>query len=92
MREMGEDELEETLKHRSRRKRTIPSLLPNLLEPPHPGKLQELGETAKGVVDEILGLRSLPKELLGRIPEAEEDFRQADKALRRTRIKGKRGP
>ena len=53
----------------------------------------DLGEV-KGIFEKILGgvadLKDLPKTFLRGVTEADGDFREADRALRGTRVRGKR--
>ena len=62
--------------------------LPNIPLPPSPSKLKEV---LQGVVEEISEVKEAPRVLLERVKEAEEDFRQADKAFRKVRPRTRRG-
>jgi len=67
-----------------RSKRRSTASLPTL---PDPNEVKEAIET---VVESITNLKDLPKALIGEITEADRDFREADKSLRSTRIRGKK--
>jgi len=54
---------------------------------PDPSEIKEGVET---IVESITNLKDLPKSLIGKISEADEDFRNADKTFRSTRIRGKK--
>ena len=54
---------------------------------PNPNEVKEGVET---IVEAITNLKSLPKTLIDRITEVDQDFKEADKALRSTRIRGKK--
>ena len=57
--------------------------------PPLPN-LGEIKEKLEEVVGGISDLKNVPKDLIGKLVEADEDFRGADKALRSTRLQGKK--
>ena len=50
----------------------------------------EVKEGVEKVVESITNLKDLPKTLIDRVVEADEDFKEADKALRSTRVRGKK--
>ena len=52
-------------------------------EPPDPGEIKEIVEK---VVEGISEIKTLPKALVNRATEAEEDFREADKSFRGARF------
>ena len=51
---------------------------------------QELKEKAERIVGDLSELKDIPKALMDRLTEADEDFRDADRSLRGTRLRGKR--
>ena len=55
--------------------------------PPGPGEIKEIVEQVVGGITEA---KEIPKDLMEKIVEAEEDFRSTDRALRSTRVKGRR--
>ena len=65
-------------------KRSSGAGLPTL---PDPGEIKESVET---IVESITNLKDLPKSLIGKISEADQDFKEADQALRSTRVRGKK--
>jgi len=67
-----------------RSKRGSTASLPTLPDP------NEVKETVEAIVESITNLKDLPKALISKITEADQDFREADKALRSTRIRGKK--
>ena len=81
------DDIKDVIKGVTRVKRRKGGDLPMDLPFPDPGEV-------KGVFERILGgvmdLKDLPKTLLRGVSEANEDFREADSALRSTRVRGKR--
>jgi len=58
--------------------------LPNLPDP------NEVKETIGTIVESISNLKDLPKTLISEVTEADQDFREADKVLRSTRLRGKK--
>ena len=54
--------------------------------PPSPG---EIKEQAEKIMEGLGELKEVPKTLMDKAVEAEEEFRGADKAFRGTRFKGK---
>jgi len=68
--------------------------LKSLLRPlgiPAPPDPEEAIEILQEVVNGVTDLKDVPKTILEKVVEADEDFRGADKAFRGTRIrKGKR--
>lgn len=68
----------------SKKSRNIGVGLPAL---PNPG---EIKEAAEAIAESLSNLKELPKTLIDRVVEADQDFRGADKALRSTRVHGKR--
>lgn len=54
---------------------------------PDPNEIKEKLEEA---VEGLSGLKDIPKTLMDRVVEANEDFQAADKALRGTRVRGRR--
>lgn len=54
--------------------------------PPSPG---EIKEQAEKIMSGLSELKEVPKALMDKAVEAEEEFRSADKAFRGTRFKGK---
>jgi len=65
---------------KARRKSQAP-LLPDL---------DEIKSKVEGVVDSLSQLKDVPKSVMDRAVEAEEDFREADKAFRGGRTQGKK--
>ena len=53
--------------------------------------LSEVKEKMEGLVEGVTNLKDLPKSLIERLTEADQDFKEADKIFRRSRISGKRG-
>ena len=53
---------------------------------PNPDKVKE---GVEGVIESITNLKDLPKTLIDRVVEADRDFKEADKALKSTRVRGK---
>jgi len=67
-----------------RSKRGSGAGLPTLPDP------SEIKESVETIVESITNLKDLPKSLIGKITEADRDFKEADQALRSTRVRGKR--
>jgi len=65
----------------SKKGRTI---LPSLPNP------SEIKEGLEKVVEGITEAKGIPKELMKRVKEADEDFRDIDKSLRGTKVRGKK--
>ena len=57
-----------------------------LSPPPSPGQIREIVEE---VIEGISEIKEIPKALVDRVTEADADFRDADRALRGTRVRGK---
>ena len=56
--------------------------------PPPPGEILEVAEE---IVEDLQALKTIPQALLGGLREADEDFKEADKSFRGTRLQvGKR--
>ena len=55
--------------------------------PPDPGKIRE---NVEKIVEGLSELKEVPKTVIDKIVEADEDFRGADKSFRGTRLKGKK--
>jgi len=66
------------------KRRRRKSLLPNL---PDPGQIREVVEE---IVDGVAQIKTLPQELIGRLSEADGDFKEADKVLRSARMRRNR--
>jgi len=49
--------------------------------------LGEIKEQAEKIIDNLSEIKDLPKTLMDRAVEAEEDFREADRAFRGTRLR-----
>ena len=58
--------------------------LPDL---PSPNDLREIAE---GIVEGLSEIKEIPKTLVHHLTEADQDFREADKTLRSTRLGGKK--
>ena len=52
--------------------------------------LGEVKDTVEKAVEGLSGLKDVPKTIMDRVVEADQDFRGADKALRSTRLRKKR--
>ena len=55
--------------------------------PPDPGEIREVVEEVVGGIREA---KEIPKNLMDHLVEAETDFKETDKALRGTRVKGRK--
>ena len=62
----------------------------NIFGLPLPPSPREVKEALDEVVEGVTGLKEIPKALLELIPEAEKDFKEADRALKGARFRGKR--
>lgn len=60
------------------------TILPPLPDP------SEIKEGLERVVESLSEAKGIPKELMKRVKEADEDFRDVDKSLRGTKVRGKR--
>jgi len=58
---------------------------------PTPPDFSEVKESVEKVIEGLSELKEVPKSVIDRVVEADEDFREADRALRGTRLrKGKK--